>query len=124
MQPIHKKYKNLSNSVKTLSRQQFMICALLVVSALSYCWVKYLQPEHNSWDETSIQLPDTEELQLYIDKKITQKLKKAKMVERVLPDDEQFKGLRFCPECLNILHPRPPYQELTAHLCHSLAPIL
>ncbi|MGB1383141.1 MAG: hypothetical protein ACPH7H_06550 [Porticoccaceae bacterium] len=110
MQPIHKKYKNLSNSVKTLSRQQFMICALLVVSALSYCWVKYLQPEHNSWDETSIQLPDTEELQLYIDKKITQKSEISRQVNNPLDEiiDDQAMQIKLSGLTKNITTERVP----------------
>lgn len=72
MKQINQQYQSLSNSVKKLSRQQFIILLMLSVSALSYSWIKYIKPSEKTWDESFIQLPDSEKLQLYIDKKTHQ----------------------------------------------------
>ena len=34
-------------------------------------------------------------------------------------DDEQFKGLRFCEECLNILHPRVNEEAILEFVCKT-----
>ena len=110
MKPINKKYKSLSNSVKTLSRQQFMICALLVISALSYCWIKFTQPTDSTWDETVIQLPDTDKLQRYIDNKITQESEISRQVNNNLDEiiDDQAMQIKLSGLTKNITTERVP----------------
>ena len=110
MKPINKKYKSLSNSVKTLSRQQFMICALLVVSALSYCWIKFTQSTESTWDETVIQLPDTDKLQQYIDNKITQESEISRQVNNNLDEiiDDQAMQIKLSGLTKNITTERVP----------------
>ena len=110
MKPINKKYKSLSNSVKTLSRQQFMIFALLVVSALSYCWIKFTQPTESTWDETVIQLPDTDKLQRYIDNKITQESEISRQVNNNLDEiiDDQAMQIKLSGLTKNITTERVP----------------
>lgn len=71
MKQSNNNHNNLANRVKKLSREQFIILTMLVLSALSYGWVKFIKPHNTIWDDSSIQLPDTEELQLFIDKKVT-----------------------------------------------------
>lgn len=110
MKPINKKYKSLSNSIKTLSRQQFMICALLVISALSYCWIKFTQPTESTWDETVIQLPDTDKLQRYIDNKITQESEISRQVNNNLDEiiDDQAMQIKLSGLTKNITTERVP----------------
>ena len=110
MKPINKKYKSLSNSVKTLSRQQFMIFALLVVSALSYCWIKFTQPTVSTWDETVIQLPETDKLQRYIDNKITQEPEISRQVNNNLDEiiDDQAMQIKLSGLTKNITTERVP----------------
>jgi hypothetical protein len=110
MKPINKKYKSLSNSVKTLSRQQFMIFALLVVSALSYCWIKFTKPTVSTWDETVIQLPDTDKLQRYIDNKITQEPEISRQVNNNLDEiiDDQAMQIKLSGLTKNITTERVP----------------
>lgn len=70
MKLLHQSYKRLSDSLKTDYRQLCIILTLLVIAVLSYRWVTFIKPAGTSWQETNIQLPNSEELQLYIDKKI------------------------------------------------------
>ena len=71
MKQFNNNDNNLANRVKKLTREHFIILIMLVLSALSYGWIKFIKPNNTVWDDSSIQLPDTEELQLYIDKKVT-----------------------------------------------------
>ena len=110
MKPINKKYKSLSNSIKTLSRQQFIICALLVVSAFSYWWIKFSQATESTWDETVIQLPDTDKLQRYIDNKITQESEISRQVNNNLDEiiDDQAMQIKLSGLTKNITTERVP----------------
>ena len=110
MKPINKKYKSLSHSVKTLSRQQFIICALLVVSAFSYWWIKFSQSTESTWDETVIQLPDTDRLQQYIDNKITQESEISRQVNDNLDEiiDDQAMQIKLSGLTKNITTERVP----------------
>ena len=70
MKLLHQSYKRLSDSLKTDCWQLCIILILLVIAVLSYRWVTFIKPAGTSWQETNIQLPNSDELQLYIDKKI------------------------------------------------------
>lgn len=71
MKQHHNNDNSLANRVKKLSKERFIILSMLVISALCYGWIKFISSTHTVWDDSSIQLPDTEELQLFIDKKVT-----------------------------------------------------
>lgn len=70
MKQDNQAHKSLSNSVKKLSRQQFIIFVMLAVSAASYSWLKLSQPSEQYWDHSSIKLPSKDQLQQRIDQKI------------------------------------------------------
>jgi hypothetical protein len=71
MKQHHNNDNSLANRVKKLSKERFISLSMLVISALCYGWIKFISSTHTVWDDSSIQLPDTEELQLFIDKKVT-----------------------------------------------------
>ena len=103
-------YKGLPGSVKTLSRQQFIICILLVISALSYCWIKFIQPTESSWDGSDIPLPDIEQLQLTIDKKIIQESEVSRQVNHHLDNiiDDRAMQIKLSGLTKNITLEREP----------------
>jgi len=71
MKPLNQKYKSLSSNLKKLSRRQFIIFTLLLLAAVSYSGLKISQPTNQIWDDSAIQLPNPDQLQQYIDEKIT-----------------------------------------------------
>jgi hypothetical protein len=87
-----------------------MIFALLVVSALSYCWIKFTKPTVSTWDETVIQLPDTDKLQRYIDNKITQEPEISRQVNNNLDEiiDDQAMQIKLSGLTKNITTERVP----------------
>ena len=110
MAPLNQQHKSLSNSIKTLSRQQLIISILLAVSVLSYCWIKFLQPTESDWNDSDIPLPDTEQLQLTIDKKITQESEESRQVNNQLDNiiDNQAMQIKLSGLTKNITLEREP----------------
>ena len=100
----------LTNRVKTLSQQQIVILTMLVISALCYGWIKLITPSHIIWDDTSIQLPSAEELQLYIDKKVTGQTDIDQQVNHHLDDiiDDQAMQIKLSGLTKNITLTREP----------------
>ena len=110
MASIKQPQKSLSDSIKTLSRQQLIISILLVISALSYCWIKFIQPTESDWDDSDIPLPDTEQLQLTIDKRITQESEVSRQVNNQLDKiiDNQAMQIKISGLTKNITLEREP----------------
>ena len=110
MKQINQQYQSLSNSVKKLSRQQFIILLMLSVSALSYSWIKYIKPSEKTWDESFIQLPDSEKLQLYIDKKTHQESEITRQVNSNIDNiiDDQAMQIKLSGLTKNITITREP----------------
>lgn len=110
MKQMNQQYKNLSNSVKKLSRQQFIILLMLAVSALSYSWIKYIKPSEKTWNESFIQLPDSEKLQRYIDKKTHQESEITRQVNSNLDNiiDDQAMQIKLSGLTKNITITREP----------------
>lgn len=110
MKQINQQYQSLSNSVKKLSRQQFIILLMLAVSALSYSWIKYIKPSEKKWDESFIQLPDSEKLQLYIDKITHQESEITRQVNSNIDNiiDDQAMQIKLSGLTKNITITREP----------------
>ena len=99
-----------ANRVKTLSQQQIVMLTMLVISALCYVWIKLITPSHIIWDDTSIQLPSAEELQLYIDEKVTDQTDIDQKVNNHLDDiiDDQAMQIKLSGLTKNITLTREP----------------
>jgi hypothetical protein len=110
MASLKQPQKSLSDSVKRLGRQQFIICLLLAASALSYCWIKFIQPSETTWDETVILLPDTKKLQRTIDKKINNDTEISRQVNHHLDNiiDDQAMQIKLSALTKNITTEREP----------------
>lgn len=110
--PKHK-YKRFADRVKIPSRQQFVISTILIISALSYGWITSSKPTGTSWQETNIQLPNPEQLQLYIDKKMTKESDLSKQDSNDLDDiiDNQAMQIKLSGLTKNITLNREPTGE-------------
>ena len=113
MKPLKEKHKSLSDSVKTLTRQQFIILLVLALSALSYSWIKYSKPKDIAWSESAVQLPDSKELQMLIDNKVSTKTGIDQQVNNHLDDiiDGQAMQIKLSGLTKNITLDREPSDQ-------------
>ena len=110
MKQIDQKHKHLTDSVRILSRQQFIILLMLVMSAFCYSWIKYMQPSESTWNENSIQLPDSETLQLYIDKNTSEESEVTRQINDNLDNiiDDQAMQIKLSGLTKNVTVTREP----------------
>jgi len=113
MKSLNNKHKRLSDSVKTLSRQHLMILVMLALSALCFYWIKYNQPSSKMWDEKTIPLANTEELQLAIDAKLLNKTDIDQKLSNNIDDiiDDRAMQIKISGLTKNITLSRKPTNE-------------
>lgn len=113
MKSLNQKHQSLSNSIEKLGRQQFIIFTLFLITAGCYGWLKISQSDSDTWDETIIKLPNSEQLQLKIDAQVTHKTDIDQQLNDNLDDiiDDQAMQIKLSGLTRNVTVTREPTPE-------------
>jgi len=110
---LNKKPEKILATVKKLSRQQFIVFTILLLTAVGYGWVKMSQPSLQRFNGSIIELPNTQQLQQRIDNKLIEESILDQKINSSLDDiiDNQAMQAKLYGLTKNITLTREPTEQ-------------